>query len=184
MAGRVASDVRFRRIFDETYDPVLRYCLRRLPAADANDAAAEVFTVAWRRLDSLPDGEGTLPYLYGIARNVVRNVQRSTRRTVRLRAKLQSLPDEFHPPPERVIVRNEEDRILVEALATLSPDDQEILRLRTYEDLDSRRIAAVLGCSEPAARKRLSRAVARLRRALPNGGMHDDSRVIEKGGDG
>ena len=37
---------------------------------------AEVFLTAWRRIDQIPSGS-ELPWLYGVAHNVVANQQRS-----------------------------------------------------------------------------------------------------------
>ena len=45
----------------------------------------------------------------------------------------------------------------------LGERDREVLRLATWEELEPREIAEVLGLSAPAVRKRLSRARARLR---------------------
>ncbi|MEZ4366822.1 MAG: RNA polymerase sigma factor [Kofleriaceae bacterium] len=47
--------------------------------------------------------------------------------------------------------------------AQLRPSDREPLVLRFVADLDYREVAAVLGVDEPAARKRVSRALAQLR---------------------
>ena len=159
------NEARFHRAFESHYDLILRYCLRRLAPAEANDAAAETFAVTWRRIDDLPQAEEQILWMYGVARNVVRNMQRGARRTTRLRAKLDGLAVPHSPDVASVVVANEEDRELVLALRTLSDDDQEILRLRAYEELSSMQIATILGCSEPAARKRVSRALARLRKA-------------------
>jgi RNA polymerase sigma-70 factor (ECF subfamily) len=52
------------------------------------------------------------------------------------------------------------------ALDVLGEDDREILRLATWEDLDPREIASVLGIPSPTARSRLHRARQRLRRIL------------------
>jgi RNA polymerase sigma-70 factor (ECF subfamily) len=38
---------------------------------DANDASAEVFTIAWRRVADAPGPDSHLPWLYGIPRSVV-----------------------------------------------------------------------------------------------------------------
>lgn len=177
------KEVRFQRLFDDAYESVQRYCLRRLSPTDSNDAAAEVFVIAWRRIEDIPGGDDAIPYLYGIARNVVRNHERSHRRALRLRSKLRGEPESTAPPPDRIIIRREEDRMLLEALESLSTEDQEILRLKTYEGLDSRQIALVLGCSHAAARKRLSRATTRVRKVVGPALQFDDSRVIEEGGD-
>ena len=181
--AQTANDVRIRRLFDAAYEPIQRYCLRRLSPADANDATAEVFVVAWRRMDAIPDGDDAIPYLFGIARNIVRTHHRSNRRVARLRSKLRGEPRDSAPAADRIVIRKEEDRLLLQALDTLSDEDQEILRLRAYEGLDSRQISVALGCSHAAARKRLSRATARLRTAAdPLIGL-DQPRVIQQGGE-
>jgi len=56
-----SNEAKFRRIFDAHVSVVHRYCLRRLSVADANDAVSEVFLVAWRRIEEIPEGEETLP---------------------------------------------------------------------------------------------------------------------------
>ena len=177
---------RFRRVFDDHYDDLLRYCLRRLSRADANDAVAEVFTVVWRKVDQLPEGDEARLWLYAIARNIVRNSQRSARRAGLLRRRIGALASQPVPAVESAIIRGEEARLIVDAMATLSPGDQEVLRLRAYEGLDSAQIASVLACSEVAARKRVSRAVSRLAKAAgfpKSDGVHDSRAIQMEGGD-
>ncbi len=57
----VDSDRRFEHLFSLHKDAVFAYFRRRLASPDdALDAAAEVFTVVWRRLDGVPDGMSSL----------------------------------------------------------------------------------------------------------------------------
>ena len=175
------GDAQFTKFYSGTHEAVGRYCLRRLPPDDAREALTETFLVAWRRRDDLPEGQDAILWLYGIARNVVRNRSRSTRRSGRVVNRLRSEPTSPAPGPAEQIIRNEEDRELLHAMSTLSSPDREILKLRAYEELDYLQIALVLDCSVDAARKRLSRALKRLRARL---GEHDDDtpRVNQKGG--
>ncbi len=181
-----ATDERFCKAFDDHFDAITRYCFRRLPANQANDAAANVFVVAWRKIEDMPGGDGTLPWLYGVARREVSTFRRSVRRAFALSEKLARQPHYPAPGPDTVVVRNLEQADLLRALATLPPGDQEILRLRAYEELSLAQIAVVLGCSHDAAKKRSARALKRLRKAAgfperpeaPTG-----SRAIQEGGD-
>lgn len=160
--GIAEPEARFHSLFSRNHEDVLRYCLRRLPVTDANDAASEVFVVAWRRIDDAPTGgEGRL-WLFGIARNVVRNSQRSARRSVRLRTKVAGLASDTVDGPERQVVQSDELRRTLAALDRLSPKDQEVLRLRAMERLEFDEVARVLDCSVEAARKRFERAAKRL----------------------
>jgi len=165
MKRHQASEAEFRVMYDRNFDFVARYCLRRLPESAAQDAVSEVFLTAWRRFDAVPQGEESLPWLYGVAKNVVRNIDRSSRRSLRLTARFRAQPQYPAPSPEVQVVRNEQDDELVTALKTLKPEDQEVLRLRAYEGLSVKQISSVVGCSEEAAKKRVSRALARLRKA-------------------
>ena len=166
MADDAANRAMVRRVFDEHFDAVSRYCHRRLPVADANDAAAAVFAVVWRKVDRLPPEDEMLPWLYAVARNEVGTSKRSMRRLGRLRAKLDGEPVRHEPSPEHVVVRNAGEAGLLTAIESLRPDDQEIIRLRAYEQLAHPEIAVVLGISVEAAKKRSARAMKRLRGVL------------------
>jgi DNA-directed RNA polymerase specialized sigma24 family protein len=46
-------DAQFCSLFLSHYDDVLGYCVRRTTFSEAEDAASEVFAIAWRRIDDL-----------------------------------------------------------------------------------------------------------------------------------
>jgi RNA polymerase sigma-70 factor (ECF subfamily) len=153
------SEEQLRRLYALHGRPVLAYALRRTPSAeDAADAVAETFLVAWRRLDSVPSDDA-LPWLYGVARRVLANQRRAAYRRVRLAERLrQELPvaiEAIDPP----VTSNGP---VMTALRGLSADDQEVLLLAAWEQLEPIEIAEVLGVSRIAARSRLHRARRRL----------------------
>lgn len=166
MAASQPQDSNFRSLYDTHRAAIQRYCFRRLPASDANDAVAEVFLVAWRRMSDAPMGDGELPWLYGIGRNVVANARRSARRSTRLGVRLAGVSPPSDPGPEVLVVRNTLEREALEALARLRPGDQEIIRLRTWEELPNEQIASILGLSVRAVESRLTRARRKLERML------------------
>ncbi len=157
-----ATDQRFRRIFDTNFDAVHAYCLRRLPHAEAADAVSEVFLVAWRRIDEVPLGEDARLWLFGVARNVVRNLGRSSRRRYRAIARLGGTAVAPPADPETQVLAADEHREVMAAFHRLDTGDQEILRLRLWEELSVAETAAVLQIGEKAASKRYQRALARL----------------------
>jgi RNA polymerase sigma-70 factor, ECF subfamily len=69
---------RFEALFRENADTVLAYATRRSDPDTAQEIVADTFAVAWRRLDVVPDP--ALPWLLGVARNVLANERRSRRR--------------------------------------------------------------------------------------------------------
>ncbi len=161
-----SSDARFRRLFEEHHQAVLNYCHRRLPTDDANDAASEVFAVAWRRMAKIPAEPATLPWLYGVARNVVRRSYRSRTRSRRLEARLAGLGSAPAESTDTQVVRHADEERLLHALGQLRPTDRELLRLKVWEELSHESIGEALGISAHAVDMRVSRALKRLRRTL------------------
>lgn len=155
-ARGVPSEEAFRSLFSRHYGAVFGYAARRVGWAEAGDAAAEVFTVAWKKIRSVPDGSEALPWLYGVARRVVSNHRRSQRRRERLESRTAA-------QPVRRIEQAPSD--LEAALDSLSDDDREILMLAAWEGLSPAEMGKVLGCSANAASVRLHRARGRLEAA-------------------
>ena len=71
----------FTELFRRHSKAIYNYCFRRLADwAEAEDALSLVFLEAWRRHDKELPPDKVLPWLYGIATNVLRNRRRSARR--------------------------------------------------------------------------------------------------------
>ncbi len=155
----------FHRLYDRHYDALLGYFLRRSDRASAQDLTAEVFLVAWRRIDEVPRGDETLLWLYGVAANVVAHHRRSAARAARLETRLRSLGGSNDPDePEPQVVRRSEYEEVLAAAARLRARDREILRLAAWEELPHDQIARLLGVSVAAVDQRLHRAKKRLAR--------------------
>jgi DNA-directed RNA polymerase specialized sigma24 family protein len=82
-----------RRRFDVLFacysSDIVAYCgWRAQSSSDAQDAAAEVFLTAWRRLDELPEGDAARVWLYATARRVLASQRRSSRRRAALYERL------------------------------------------------------------------------------------------------
>ena len=152
----------FDRLCEEHHRHVLAYCARRTAPADADDAASEVFTVAWRRRDDVPGGEQALPWLYGVARNVLSHQHRSTQRFRRLTTRVAGVQDPLPPTPDAVVVEREEYTQVRDAVDQLRTGDREVLLLAAWEGLSHSQIAEILDISQAAVDKRLTRAKQRL----------------------
>jgi RNA polymerase sigma factor (sigma-70 family) len=167
----LAHQERFRHVYADHVDRVLGYALRRVGRPeDAADVVAETFLVAWRRLGDVPEEPRTRLWLYGVARRVLANQRRGERRRTALGERLAadlatSAPDHAPGVAERLTYGR--------ALDQLGERDREVVLLSAWEGLEPREIAEVLGVSAVAARSRLSRARARLRVLLDEGGCHD-----------
>ena len=71
----------FGALFERYATLIYNYCFRRVGSwSTAEDLLSVVFLEAWRRRDKELPPDKVLPWLYGIATNVVRNQRRSERR--------------------------------------------------------------------------------------------------------
>lgn len=162
------------------------YCYRRLDRDDVSDAVSEVFLVAWRKIDQAPADPEALLWMYGVARNVVRNFSRAARRRRRLRDRVATLRQPDAADPEIQVVRRAEDRELLAAVSQLKPRDQELLRLRTWEELSLAEIATVSDLSVRSVESHLARVRKKLATSLnvPTSEPRPSSpRSVEEGGE-
>ena len=151
---------------------VLEYARRRTDHTSAADVLSEVFVVAWRRLEEVP--EDALPWLLGCARRVLLNERRSERRRRRLLERLSA-----ERPPNPAAAPRLSDGALAQALAALGERDREALLLTEWEGLSSRQAAAVLGCSLQAFWVRSHRARRRLAAELAAAGQPPTPLTLE-----
>jgi RNA polymerase sigma-70 factor (ECF subfamily) len=163
MPRRTRSDEeRFDRVYTANFPLILRYAARRCDEpVDAADVAAEVFLVAWRRLERMPDGEERL-WLFGIARRVMANSRRARLRRQRLTSRLR---DELAAEPVVVEPAGSAAEVL-DALRRLPDRDRELLQLAVWDGLSPSEIAAIDHIPAATVRSRLMRARNRLREAL------------------
>ena len=156
------AETRFRAVFSHL-GAVAAYARRR-GSRDADAIAAEVMTIAWRRLADVPRDDPR-PWLYATARNLVLA-------EARVAASNGRGPDRIALAPEII----ELDPALDGALRSLSRLDREALLLVAWEDLTPTQAARALGINPAAFRVRLLRARRRLRAKLEDAsnGVHPD----------
>jgi RNA polymerase sigma-70 factor (ECF subfamily) len=155
----VADDShRFTGMYDACRQRVWAYVVSRAGRQVADEVVSETFAIAWRRLDDVP--EPPLPWLLGVARNVLRD-------TIRADARREALSAELRAWTEGDVADQVADRLgVLRALAALPEDDREILILVAWQGLTPREGARVVGCSSAAFRVRLHRARKRLKQAM------------------
>ena len=130
----------------------------------APDLTAEVFAAAWqsrKRFRDEQDGSA-LPWLYGIAVNVLRSSLRKRRVEHGARERLGLPIAVAHVDYEAVDDRLSFPYAVVRAFADLPDSDRELLVLRVVEQRPYREIADRLQCTPVAARLRVSRSLRRL----------------------
>ena len=152
---------RYEALFVEAYEPLQRYVRRRAAADIVDDVVAEALTIAWRRLDEVPEGMA-LPWCFGVARRCLANHRRGAARRAQLVDRLHR--ERPATPPDDP--DSDSDPALAAPLADLTDDDRELVRLWAWESMPPREIAVVLGVSANAASIRLHRARQRVAAAV------------------
>ncbi len=156
--NRSSAEQRFGAVFSHL--ALISAYARRRGALDADEIAAEVMAIAWRRLADVPRDDPR-PWLIGTARNLLLAEHRKGRRRWQnLDGVDVAAADGLSAPLLDI------DGQLVAALRSLSPRDREALLLVAWEDLTPASAAESLGISAAAFRVRLHRARRRLRREL------------------
>ena len=171
----------FGDLYSATFTQLLGYCRRRSrSAADADDAVAETYIVAWRRIDDVVAADSPIAWLYGVAYRVLGNQYRAAGRAERLHQRLRLQPP--RPPqtePADVVATESEVVAVYEALARLDPRDQELIRLAALEELSYAEIATAMNMRIGAVRSRLFRARRRLTQILKSATDRDDRAELE-----
>lgn len=150
-----------------------RLCMALLGSqADADEATQETLLRAHRSMATYR-GEGSIKaWLCGIARHVCAHVLETRRRG---REALELVPnaddhaDGGGEDARALFATKRRSRAIRDALAKLKPTEREALVLRFVADLSHREIATACNLDEATARKRISRALARLRSVMPEG---------------
>lgn len=154
----------FGLLYERHSGAVFRFLSRRCGPGAAEDLVGDVFVAALEaRVRYRPHASGSaLPWLYGIAGNVVRAHLRRQRPSAMVD------PDvgvDWDAVDERVDARAAR-RELRTALASLTPSEHEAFLLVAWEGLSPAEAAEVLGVTSTVIRTRVSRARSRARTAL------------------
>ena len=151
---------------------ILGYFYRRTRCVDTSaDLTAETFAQAFASRRRFRDvGASGLAWLFTIARRQLSHFIRHEKVADRYRHRLGiaaiELGADDYEAVERLIDLDGDRERLREALTALSTREAEAIRLRVVEELPYREVAESIGCSEGAARVRVSRGLSRLADAL------------------
>ncbi|MFG2053729.1 RNA polymerase sigma factor [Micromonospora sp. NPDC048930] len=154
------AGARFTELYEAHHAPVYAYAVSRAGRQLADDIVSETFLVAWRRLAEVP--ATPLPWLLGVARNVVRERYRDEVRQASLAAEMRAWVDEAGGDVADGVT---ERAAVLGALAQLGDADRELLTLVAWQGLSHRAAARVVGCSVATFAVRLHRARRRLEQA-------------------
>jgi len=147
----------FQAALDEHRDAVARFLVASVGRQEADDCLQETLLSALRAYPRLRPGSNVRGWLLTIARNKAMDSHRARRR--------QPVPvgESLDAPAGGSHEFEGDDEELWAAVRELPPKQRAAVVLRFVNDLSHREIAAVLDCSEPAARRSLHEGLSKLR---------------------
>lgn len=136
---------------------------------DARDAAQEVFLRVYKYLRNYDQGRDFAGWLYRIIINVCRDTARKRGRSSlfasfeeeREQGGLEAIAGPVDV--EAAAIRSQEQKIISEALNTLSKKERAALVLRDLEGLPTEEVARILGSSQTTVRSQISSARAKIK---------------------
>lgn len=161
----------FAQLVDRYKGPVYSLAYRMLGnAADAEDAAQEIFVRAYTKLATFDRSRKFSTWLLSIGSNYCIDVLRRRRATmVDLDDVAFAVPDQA-PGPERSAVDQEQRAAVARAVQRLPETYRLVTVLRYYHDLSYEEIENVTGLSEATIKTRLFRARRQLEELLQQEG--------------
>jgi RNA polymerase sigma-70 factor (ECF subfamily) len=170
IVGSRASPELFAVLFDRHAVAIHRYVARRLGSTDADDLLGQTFLLAFERRHRYDEVRSdALPWLYGIATNLIHRRRRDEIRQYRAYSRAGTDRDHDDGLAAEVAARLDAavtTRALSGVLAELRTVERDVLLLYAWEDLSYPEIAQALDIPIGTVRSRLFRARRALRSAL------------------
>jgi RNA polymerase sigma factor (sigma-70 family) len=163
----------FGGIFDRHAETLLRYLVRRVGRPTAESLLGDVFRTALEARSRFePERTSALPWLYGIASNLLLKHYRTEGRRLRATARLAGearAAARAAGPAETAGARLVLEQV-AKAIEELPATERDVLLLFAWEDLGYQEIAQALDVPVGTVRSRLHRARQRLREPIgPSG---------------
>ena len=173
----------FSAVYDEFHPKILHYVRRMVGEQDAEGVTQVVFEKVHRRLDQFKGESSLATWIYRIATNSSLDRLKSATHRRSAAGPLAPFPLEtaevapggaagmIHKPqpPDQKIIRYEMQTCIREFIDRLPPDYRTIIILNELEGFTNRELAVILQISVAAAKIRLHRARAQLKKYLEQG---------------
>ena len=169
-----AGQALFQRHFDSIYGFFETKC-----EAEADELTQSTFLACVRARDQFRAQSSFRTYLFTIARNeLYRMLRTRQRRDDKLDFELSSIAQLISTPRTRM-ARNQDHERLIEALRSLPVEQQTLLELHYWEDMDIAALAEVFDAPTATIRTRLHRARKNLRDKIQDAAPPDALQDLE-----
>ena len=173
VAASLTEPARFGELFDRHFSAVLAYARRRVGYGPADEVTSETFTRAFRHRDRYRgQGHGALPWLLGIASNIIRGHRRDERRHLKGIVEWAEQPGSAAGDPADRHLGRSVPQAIADAVRALPARQREVILLHAWADLTPDEIAQALAIPAGSVRSHLSRARATLARSIAQAESH------------
>lgn len=169
IAESIHDPGRFGEVFDRHAQSIFRFLGRRIGADGADDVLGDVFLAAFEQRSRYDQHRtSALPWLYGIASNLMRKHLRRQASELRMQERFANLEPVDDPTDGVATSLDARSRLATTAkfLDELPADERDALLLFAWEELSYDEIAEALGVPVGTVRSRLNRGRQRLRAAM------------------
>lgn len=155
----------FGKLYELYVDRIYSYVYYRIGNHhDAEDLTAKVFHRALNHISNYNNkGVPFAAWLYRIAHNLVANWHRDRSRRKLVALEQVTLTGNGRDMPQRIVERNNERELLLEAIHQLPPERQKLLTLKFIERMSNAEIGRIMGRSEGAIKSLYHRTLVSLK---------------------
>lgn len=152
-------------LYNHYFERIYKFIYYRVSHKEvAEDLTEEVFIKSFHGLKNLQQTEAFEGWLYQIARNSVIDYYRSKKNLVPLEDVENTL--EYETNIVDIVNLQTEHTLLIKVLKDLTPEQQTVIKLKFFEDLDNSTIAKMMDKQEGAIRVIQHRAIAKLKELI------------------
>jgi len=154
-------------LFDRHHESVRQFLLRAAPnEAEVDDLVQETFLTAARAASSFDGRASALPFLIGVAVQLLRRRKRTFSRLRALYEAFSAAPAAPLQSPEEHMSQAQQEALVQRAIARLSQERRLVLVMVEYNGMSGVEVARILDTPVGTVWRRLHEARAELRRAL------------------
>lgn len=155
----------FSELYTATYEKIFRFVYFRVSHKEiAEDLTEEIFIKAYGQISNLKNPDVVVPWLYQIAKNKIIDYYRAKKNIEDISDFAEIL--QSSDSPVDATQTSYEQAALLKNLQLLPLDQQAVIRLKFFEDLDNAKIAVILEKSEGNIRVLQHRAITQLTKLL------------------
>lgn len=163
-AFAAGDNLAFATLYSRYKQPVYVFALRMLREPDrARDVFQSAFLKTFECRTEVMRVVRFRSWIFTVVRNLCLN---ELRRNKSIDLSYEDMDELSGEDSSTILEREDESRLLMEAIMRLKPEYREVLLLREYEGLSYEEIAAIVGSTEGAVKSRLFKARQRLHRVL------------------